>query len=91
MYRMRVGAALASPSEKEKQLYKVTWNYDGKEYKAKVKSPVGRYTYCQMLENEGATDITIKWKGEVIDNYLQGRSMRNFPSFQNYWKQLDLF
>ena len=72
-------------------MYKVTWNYDGKEYKAKVKSPVGRYTYCQMLENEGATDITIKWKGEVIDSYLQGRSMRNFPSVQNYWKQLDLF
>ena len=41
--------------------------------------------------NKGATDITIKWKGEVIDSYLQGRSMRNFPSFQNYWKQLDLF
>ena len=44
-------------------MYKVAWNYDGKKHKAKVKSPLGRYEYCQMLEKEGATDIKIKYTG----------------------------
>ena len=42
-------------------MYKAAWNYDGKKYKAKVKSPLGRYEYCQMLEREGSTVIKIKY------------------------------
>ena len=75
-------------------MFKVAWNYDGKKHKAKVKSPIGKYQYCQMLEKEGATDIKIKYYapyGEIVDSYIQGRSKRNFPSFQDYWKQLELF
>ena len=53
-------------------MFKVAWNYNGKKQKAKIKSPLGRYEYCQMLEKAGATDIKIKYYapyGEIVDSY----------------------
>ena len=63
--------------------YSVSWtNLAGDNIYADMHS-VGPYTYAQILEGQGCTDIKIYFKGELIDHYVQGRSTRNISSLQD--------
>ena len=60
--------------------YSVSWtNLAGDNIYADMHS-VGPYTYAKILEGQGCTDITIYFRGELIDHYVQGRSTRNISS-----------
>lgn len=37
------------------------------------------WAYAQWLNEHGVTDIIVWYKGEIVDNIVQGRSQRNFP------------
>ena len=61
--------------------YSVSWTHsNGTDMHAYMHS-VGPYTYAQILEGQGSTNIKIYFKGELIDHYVQGRSTRNISSF----------
>ena len=63
--------------------YSVSWtNIAGDNIYADMHS-VGPYTYAKILEGQGCTDITIYFRGELIDHYVQGRSTRNISSLQD--------
>ena len=63
--------------------YSVGWtNLAGDNIYADMHS-VGPYTYAKILEGQGCTDITIYFRGELIDHYVQGRSTRNISSLQD--------
>ena len=61
-------------------LYEITWTgMDGHFYEESPTDDI--YKYAEMLEEHGGHSITIYYKGEEIDRYVQGRSTRNFSSF----------
>ena len=63
--------------------YSVSWtNLEGTPIYADMQS-VGPYTYAKILEGQGNTGIKIYFRGELIDNYVQGRSTRNISSLQD--------
>ena len=63
--------------------YSVGWtNLAGDNIYADMHS-VGPYTYAKILEGQGCSDIKIYFKGELIDNYVQGRSTRNISNLQD--------
>ena len=63
--------------------YSVSWtNLAGDNIYADMHS-VGPYTYAKILEGQGCSDIKIYFKGELIDNYVQGRSTRNISNLQD--------
>ena len=71
--------------------YSLSWTHaNGTEMSAHMHS-VGPYTYAQMLEGQGCTEIKIYLNGEFVDHYVQGRSTRNLSSIPTANKQLELF
>ena len=72
--------------------YSLTWVHQNKKdsLSASMHS-VGPYTYAQMLEGQGCTDIKIYHNGELVDHYVQGRSTRNLSSIPFTKRQLELF
>jgi len=63
--------------------YSVGWTHSNGTHMYADMHSVGPYTYAQILEGQGCSDIKIYFKGELIDNYVQGRSTRNISNLQD--------